>query len=207
MFTNSVKFNVELVSATNDVAISSFNKCAFTIKDLDHPLAAMLGSYSIDGRWLYYSNGNVYKFSAVEFAEITISPDSTDPTKVWFDEIGPAFHLFNMGDPAPFYGTVSSDMKTIKIPYGQDFTIMEQYPVKLCPVDYNDTDGVFVGEFKDGDAITFTLDETATARTYKSSDSWDIFDVEDGKVKSNGWYTPVLGSLFNSAWETVITKK
>ena len=104
-------------------------------------------------------------------------------------------------------GTVSSDMKTIKIPYGQGFTIMEQYPVKLCPVDYNDTDGVFVGEFKDGDAITFTLDETATARTYKSSDSWDIFDVVDGKVKSNGWYTPVLGSLFNSAWETVITKK
>ena len=209
VFTKNVDFTIALASATNDVVIASTDKCKITIKDLDHPLAAILGDYGITGVFLYYSNGNVYNFSAVSFASITLTPDEKDVSKVWFSDIGPAFYLFNMGKSSPFYGIVSEDMKTIKVPYGQGIVILEEYPVELAPAVLDTTVGdVVAGDFKEGDAIVFTLDETASGKVYVSTDSWDIFDVDpkSGEMDATSYYTPVLGSAFNPAFKTVITK-
>ena len=192
VFTNTLDFAVEIAEVVGDnVVVGTNNYVPVVIKDLDHPLSAILGNYTPAG--YCFNSGKAYNFGGF-VKTITFSTDPEDATKVWFSTLT-ALHeaLGTKGGNPKVYGIVSEDMKTIKVPYGQitsaDFgegliqqTLLETIYVSGVGIDFIDPE--------EGDCITFTRQE-GDGIVFASHDSWDYWDVEDG---SPAYYNfPVLG--------------
>lgn len=110
-FTGDTSFSLKLASATEGVNLSGNTVCKVSIKDFDHPLAAMLGDYNGVGSDAYGS--------ALSFP-LSVTPDESDTYKVWFEPIVPFLYMNGIsGFSLSVYGTVSPDMKTITIPFFQ----------------------------------------------------------------------------------------
>lgn len=107
-FTGAADFTIKLLTATGDATIAGNSACKFVITDTDHPLSAMLGDYNVTGTCYF---GRAQNF------DITIEPDENDVTMVWLSNLSQLFVQNNI--PAPVYGVVSEDMKTISIPFMQ----------------------------------------------------------------------------------------
>ena len=126
IFTGDLQFRVE-VFANEDVTTGSENICTVTINDIDHPLTALLGEYTM--------TGTKYGASAPVSWTMELRKDKEDVTKVWF---------YNMmgnsgwaGDDIMYYGVVDSDKTKITVPFGQksEYVHSTGEPVTLFGLD------------------------------------------------------------------------
>lgn len=107
-YTGDLKFQIVLNEGAT-VGVGHENTCTITINDIDHPLSALLGSYtmSADNYW----NGP-FTFP------MEIRKDANDDHKVWF------FNIFGVSgwaaDDMMYYGNVNDDMTSINLPFGQE---------------------------------------------------------------------------------------
>lgn len=147
-YTGDLTFSVSLVKPGNlDLGASS--TCTVKIADLDHPLASILGDYTVAGQENW--DGNL-TWTA------TFLKDDVDVSVVWIE------NFVNFGTSV--YGNVSDDMSTITIPLGQSFTYNATYTGKLVgfgPIDgklYYATEGNIVLTKTDAGWVqSSTLDE------------------------------------------------
>lgn len=106
VYTGTVFCYVEVVSAT-DAKVGSFNSARIVIEDLDHPLADVLGVYTLTPDSGYRNP----KWS------VTIDPDPKNTSKVI------VYNLEGyMTSKIPYSGTVSADHKTISIDLNNPFS-------------------------------------------------------------------------------------
>lgn len=108
-YTGDLDFTIELLSATG-MKIGAENTCTVTIGDLDHPLAAILGSY--DASAVSYWDG------AVSWT-MTLYKDAKDVNVVWIDGVTNEF----LGEANRFYANVvrndDDEIVAITAPSGQ----------------------------------------------------------------------------------------
>lgn len=102
VFTNNKDFTVEIASVTSGVSTGLLRTAKVTIKDVDHPLASILGNYSAAG---VSAASGAYAWDVV----IDKNDDSVQMVNVIsFNDWGETL-----------VGLVSDDMSTIIIPFGQ----------------------------------------------------------------------------------------
>lgn len=145
VYTGNLKFTVTLKSASNDVQIGAIKTCTVTVKDLDHPLSAILGEYDADGTDVF-GRGIVWP--------LTFSADEENDHKVWIKNIVGFVYYNDLDWDLSVYGIVSDDLKTITIPYlqktGIQWDAAEDY-MQLCSwavVDDDIAEDETPGEFK-----------------------------------------------------------
>ena len=80
IFTGDKLFNITLVSNTEDYAFGALQSTVINVKDNEHPLNLVLGSYVETD--IYYSDGSVDGTY-----DVTITPNPDDITKVFIDNI------------------------------------------------------------------------------------------------------------------------
>lgn len=107
-YTGDLSFTVEL-TPTDNVAVGATNICKVTIGDVDHPLADLIGAYTMSGTD-YWDGPSRWT--------LTLYKDEKDDHMVWLD------NLYNNAGWAGrsdlrFYGNVNDDLTTITIPLGQ----------------------------------------------------------------------------------------
>jgi len=107
VFTGDVSFQIQL-SEDGIVKPSAQNICKVVIKDKDHPLAAILGTYRVDATT--YFNG-------AKSWDMELSKDEEDVTVVWISNIE------GTGSGSGFYGVVNEEMTEISVPLGQVNTV------------------------------------------------------------------------------------
>lgn len=146
-YTGDKMFSVSLVSA-GGLKLGKNSTCSVRIADLDHPLASILGDYTVYGteNW----DGDL-SWAA------TFEKDDSDVTVVWIS------NFVNFGKKV--YGNVSEDMTTVTIPLGQSFVYNSTYTGKLVgfgPIDgklYYETEGsIVLTKTDDGWVQTSTMD-------------------------------------------------
>lgn len=106
-FTGDLSFKIQL-SENGAIKPSAQNICTVVIKDLDHPLAAILGTYRADG---------VTYFNGAKMWDMVLSKDAEDVTVVWIS------NLEGTGSGSGFYGIVNEEMTEIAVPLGQINTV------------------------------------------------------------------------------------
>ena len=113
-FTGSLGFSINVTGATGDLTLSGPRSATVTIKDLDHPLAAILGTWVAtkwDGYW-----GDNYAGKA-----LTIEADPDDVTKVFVKNLDP--YTPSLGVVTlPVVGQVNEEKNQIVIEAGQPLT-------------------------------------------------------------------------------------
>ena len=159
-YTGDLRFSLKFKS-TGDVAAGFENSCTITIEDTDHPLSAILGSWTF--------NATKPAGTPVTWTN-ELRKDENDDHKVWIYNI--AFLSSGWaGWNISYYGNVSEDLKTITIPLGQEseYKYSNGNPVTLFSVDagFNDLyDGGNIYATIQYDAnghatgLTFDLDQT-----------------------------------------------
>ncbi len=119
VFTGNLNMRVTLESATAGVTIGNFKSFNMTIKDVDHPLSALFGTYTMAAVSVTNNGDVVYPKWTVN-----VSQFDGDATKVWFDNLtyfsAVPYHSYTGN--APVFGIVSADKKTITIPLPQKTT-------------------------------------------------------------------------------------
>jgi hypothetical protein len=113
VYTGDVTFTFELVSAGN-LKLGANKTCSVRIADLDHPLAAILGDYTVAGKENW--DGDL-TWNA------TFSKDDSDISVVWITGLSNDQY----SSTTPIYGNVSADMTTITIPFGQTCPVNSTY--------------------------------------------------------------------------------
>lgn len=154
------------LTGSNDINMGSNKVCKFTINDLDHPLSAILGDYTItDG-----SNSGT----------LTIVKDPTDVTVVHFENMIPGLQAWlTSAYSFDIIGQVSKDLKTIVIPLPIDtgYKYSNGQPLKIFACDA-------ARIYPDQASITLTATETGF-----SSGEYGIFGyiVSTGANSNWGW--------------------
>ena len=137
VYTGDLVFTVNLLSGGKNLNLGASSTCVVKISDLDHPLADILGEYTVTGE--DFAKG---KFSYT----MTLTKDDTDINTVWIDYVCP----LAIGNPMAVYATVSPDHKTISIPCGQ------QTKAGLIFVEYTYDNGHYVGTSGSVDMVSTT---------------------------------------------------
>lgn len=201
VFTGDKKFSIKLASCTNGYTRSNYYTAAVTIKDLDHPLSALFGEYTMKCVSNSSSGYGYYSWA------MNITPYEGDVTRIWMDVVAPFFSSDFYGSYAPHaevYAIVSDNMKTITIPCPQEvestaanaFGVNE--PFAIYKFDGSSLDDPFV---LDDSAIVFKLQEDGS---YVTEDSYG-FATESYNYEWFYYYMNAL-SGFNSKYPTVFKK-
>ncbi len=173
VFTGALDFQIELESATNDYQVGGSNVTSFTIKDNDHPLANLFGTFSgpAPGYW-----GDNYT------AEVQILAHPDDVNKVLVYNLDP--YLASYGYTAAnkyniFTGTVNAEKTKITIETDQETGYVSSSQGPLCEVGFDapnidDASGFtdIVFEFS-SDYKTITVPNGYACRT--SAGWWEIY--------------------------------
>lgn len=141
VYTGDLNFQLVL-SADGTIKPSAENTCTITISDLDHPLAAILGTWSATGT--SYFNGS-------ETWEMVFSKDASDVTIVWID------NFVTGGSSELIYGVVNAAKTEIKIPVYQRIATSSSYGF-IGLRGYYGPDGATA--IPDGGFITLTIGAT-----------------------------------------------
>jgi hypothetical protein len=157
VYTGSLAFSIELESATNDYVIGGTNEANFTIKDNDHPLANILGTYS----------ATAYGQGAGDVAwTLELSADDNDVTVVWCNYIVPFLANYSSFGKGYVKGVVNADKNKITFAGGQaldkkdgsafnvGYGTFELYPCSY-PGGYSIDDGDVVFDKVDGAGVVF----------------------------------------------------
>lgn len=151
MYTGDLKFKV-LLNEGATVGTGAANTCTVTVCDIDHPLSALLGSYTVSAV-SYYGGPFTY--------QMEIRKDAEDDHKVWF------FNIFGVSgwadDDTMYYGNVNDDLTSINLPFGQkaEFKYQDTYDVLLLGLDDNggyETGSMDIAIEKDADGNVTGLD-------------------------------------------------
>lgn len=116
-FTGSKDFSIEIASATAGVIVGNLNTARFTIKDLDHPLAAFIGDWT-GAPLVDYFYGDQYTLN------LTIIANDDDPTfsSVYVQNIDPYFASagFNSNNGCnTFLAVANAERTQLKLESGQ----------------------------------------------------------------------------------------
>lgn len=119
-YTGDLSFRIVLKESSS-VNLGCAKACKVVIVDVDHPLAALLGTYTASGADLW---------DGPTTWPMTLSKDPDDPHKVWiFDWANLKGNASAVG---PIYGNVDDDMTVITIPLGQKMDILYKDLPVLC---------------------------------------------------------------------------
>lgn len=111
-YTGDITFGVLISTASNNMKISSEKLVKVTITDNDHPLASILGEYTVTCK--------TYDGSAAQDPyTLTLTKDPDDVHVVHIDYITPGCKSYSSWGDWSCVGTVSEDLKTITIARGQ----------------------------------------------------------------------------------------
>lgn len=163
-YTGDLTFTVTLESA-GDIDLGFNKSCTVKIMDLDHPLASILGTYSVAGT---FYGGNAASWT------MTMEKDETDPTVVWIDT--PSYFAVAAASWGDYhvYANVSEDLKTITIPCGQPCGPNSEEPA-WCD---DESDTFLFGawapgiELIDSGVVTFTQQADGTWTTEDAPAVW-----------------------------------
>jgi len=162
-FTGDRIFGIALKNAGN-INLGSNDTVYVKILDLDHPLSAILGSYTAEGTSYY--DGKVSW-------PVTIEKDPAgDVSKVWITNLV----LDGSSPSTPLYGLVNEEKTELKIPVGQTIAVSTSYP-KIIFAGYYGPDGATA--IPDGGSVTCLIengkiviqDEIASS-VYDASDTF-----------------------------------
>lgn len=122
VFTGTLDFALELVSATNGVSVGNLGTASFIVKDIDHPLAAFIGSWTADVH--SYDWGPQYGGVSYYTLNMTILADEEDETytKLIVQNLEPYFAtngLTAANGYNIFEGVVNDAKNQLTIPMGQ----------------------------------------------------------------------------------------
>ncbi len=188
-YTGNTQFKVKLASASEGVTLGAATTCTVTVKDLDHPLSAILGEYNAAG---------IDVFDVEIVWPLSVTADEKDIHKVWLKNvIGlPAYN--DLDWDLSVYGIVSDDLKTITIPYlqqtGLEWNADEDW-LQLCS--WGVEDGKIV------------VDETPGEFKLVWSDEYKGF-INDGRLAFDAAKTGKLGNyggLYYTANSILFKKK
>lgn len=202
IFTGDLAFSLEIASTTNDYTFPNFNTVKVTIKDEDHPLLDMFGTYTMKAVSNSSSGYGYYSW------EMNIGAYDGDVTRIWLDVIAPFFSSDFYGSYAPeaaMYGVVSEDRSTITIPYPQAmvstaanaFGVNENFV--LYKFDGHNLDASFLTA---PDNIVFTLQADGSYQTL------DSYGFATPSYVGEGWfyyYMNVFGG-FNANYPAFFKK-
>lgn len=165
VYTGKLTFRLSLTSVTDGVSAGAFDVASFTINDLDHPLADILGSYTASG-YKYYQG--VVAFNPYT---LTLSADDDDVNVVWVDFIVPMLSDLAAYGEGYVKGTVSSDHKTISFTSGDalqaiDGEVFDLGYGTMCFYGCSYQEGYRVA--RAGSAVNFVRDEEADGIVFKS---------------------------------------
>lgn len=202
-YTGNQDFTVKLKDATNEVAIAPLNACKVVIKDLDHPLSALFGTYTISGLTITDAEKGSLGYPKWD---LTLSAVEGEPDKILADNLTPFAAAYGSYlDDLSVVGTVSKDMKTIV------FSTPQTSKSTATPWGLNENfvfyahEGTSGGYIAEPAKVTFTYDEASKAWTTNDCYGFSTpSDIKEYTVFTN--YTVVF-STFNANYPTVFVKK
>lgn len=175
-FTGSKDFKVQIASATEGVSVGALNTASFTIKDLDHPLAAFIGDWA--------GSPLVDFFRGTEYAlNITIAANEEDPTysSLIISDLDPYFATNGINSSVGcniFLGVVNEARNQILIESGQP---MGYSTCQLIGFDGPDPESA-------GDASHFIINLNEDG-TITFPNSFGVYN------EGEGWYSAWFGGL------------
>lgn len=189
VYTGNTQFKVKLVSASNGVVLGASSTCTVTVKDLDHPLSAILGEYVADGTDVF----------GKEIAwPVSVTPDEKNIHKVWLKNVIALPYYNDLDWDMSVYGIVSDDLKTITIPYLQQTGLAwdtDEDWMQLCS-----------WQVVDGD---IAVDDVAGEFTLVWSDKYSGF-INEGRYAFDAALSGKLGNyagLYYSSNSVLFKKK
>lgn len=198
-YTGNTKFDVKIESATNGVAVGGANTCTVTIKDLDHPLSAFFGEYTMQAVSINTSQGlSYYKWTM----EMVADPDNVD--NVICDYM--CYFAYYYEVEATLVGTVSEDRKSIvfTLPQVGEEPAEDFFSGNMGNFAYygSEADGTtpITKDFK----VTFTLDEESGK--WITTDNFQLNSVEYAKTADWLYYMMTNYSTFNAGYPTYFVK-
>lgn len=148
-FTGDRVFGVVIKNATG-VNIGSNDTTFVTINDLDHPLAAILGTYTVYGPNYFSGRADTW--------DVTIEKDAGgDLTKVWLSNFVVA------GTSLKIYGVVNAEKNKIEIPVGQKLATSSSY-TSIVIAGFDDPDINSAGLLPGGSKIIMNLTQSSPAK-------------------------------------------
>ena len=167
VFTGDLGFRIDLTGTSGDLELGAnpTRSASVTIKDLDHPLAAILGQWKAKELWGYW--GDDYSGHV-----ITIAADDKDVTKVVFTDLDP--YLGKSADKK-ISGQVNKDKTLITIASGQPTGYQSTYFQG-----FNNADPDKADDYED---IYFEVIDAKTIRLVNAY----------GSRSSSGWYELLYG--------------
>ena len=157
VYTGDKSFSISLKSATG-INIGAEKTCTVTIMDLDHPLADILGNYTV-ACTDYYNGACNYT--------MTLSKDPDDVSIVWCNAIAPMGITYKAYGKFDVWGTVSEDHSTIVFDAGQKPGVNLGYG-SLVLVTYDE-----VGDCYETGTVTMTR---LSDGTFSTTDSYGFVD-------------------------------
>ena len=183
-YTGDLGFSIKLTSATG-LKISAENNCGITMFDLDHPLAAILGTYT----------GTAVDVGGDVVWELTLAKDLKDVNVLWCDGICP-LHASNKSSLSPVYANVTK---------GEDGSFTLSFPCGQEVGEYNGNGMLELAEcYIDGGymvSFSSSLIFTQTATGFESEYGMGL--VND-YLYYNGF---LLGKKTDASYKVVWTKK
>lgn len=175
-FTGSKDFTIEIASATAGVTVGNLNTARFTIKDLDHPLAAFIGDWT-GAPLVDYFEGDQYTLN------LTIIANDDDPTfsSVYVQNIDPYFasagYNSNNGFNT-FLAVANAERTQLKLESGQP---VGYKTCQLLGFDGPDLDTAGTTQY-----MLFDLNEDGTLTI---PNAFGVYNAGEG------WYSAYLGGL------------
>lgn len=168
VFTGDLNFTIEL-SEDGAIKPSNENSCKITIVDLDHPLAAILGTWKADG---------VSYFSGPASWEMEFTKDAEDISVVWIS------NFVTGGSNLPVYGIVNAEQTEILIPSHQEILESSSYPLVRLEGWYGPSGDESIEE---GSNFTLTISGDKSEITILDWFGSNVYSDEGG-TNSLGWY-------------------
>ena len=173
VYTGDLVFTVNLLSGGKNLNLGANSTCVVKIGDLDHPLAAILGTYKATG--FSYFDG------VQENWTLTMYKDDKDIKVVWIDGIISALAGTYPSADFRVYGNVSDDMNTISLPLGQVLpTLYSGTALSLWAFNGSSVSSSGTLEFTCKDGV-WTLPDVGLGVGYKT---------DSGSVSLFGLYNP-----------------
>lgn len=201
-YTGNVAFRVKLVSATDGVELGSISTCNVTIKDLDHPLSALFGEYTMQGV-TYDSDKGSYVYPSWT---LTISPVEGSTTKVTIKDLTPfCIYYSNYIGTQNLIGTVSADKKTISIASLQKTGDASAFGYSGDPFTFYLHGGAGGQYITDAGSVTFKQD---AAGRWVTTDSYGVSHPDDIPDYPAMFYEyTVVYSNLSASYPTYFVKK
>jgi hypothetical protein len=168
------------LEGSGDVSLGAAKSIRVTIADLDHPLAALLGTWEASGESV---------FDGPWEWDITISKDENDVSKVWFS------NFIAFGSSLRIFGIVNADISEIKVPVHQAISTSSSYGLIRLDA-FRNLDEYDEEELEDGEFVTIQIapdkKSMVIIEAIASAIYWDTVGNDFSGWWYNGFYDGVV---------------